>query len=221
MESLNTRFVKSLFHAYGPDLVPLLPEIRNHNVTARERLGLSGGSTGNADCGFLYLLVRAFNRRSVFEIGTYVGTSAVAMSMAARNNDGTVVTCDPEDYGCLPESAQELIRFLHMPSEEALGQLQQENKTIDFVFADWAPSRQAIKLINQLSTDDFIFSAHDYVLPDDEGVVAKKLMTKHYKRIKECTWILPDEEPVQVAPGIELQQCTAVLIPNRLLADWV
>jgi O-methyltransferase len=220
MESLNSRFVKSLFHAYGSDLVPLLPEIREHNVTARERLGLSGGSTGNADCGFLYLLVRAFKRRSIFEIGTYVGTSAVAMSLATRGNGGTVVTCDPEDYGSLPLSANECIQFLHMPSEEALALLKRENKTVDFVFADWAPSRQAIELINDLSTDDFIFSAHDYVLPNDKGVVAKKLMTKHYKRIGECTWILPDEEPVQVAPGIELQQCTAVLIPNRLLAEW-
>ena len=34
-------------------------------------------------------------------VGTYVGTSAVAMTMAG----GHVVTRDPEDYGCLPRAS--------------------------------------------------------------------------------------------------------------------
>jgi predicted O-methyltransferase YrrM len=61
-------------------------EIRDHNVTSRARHGLPGGSTGNPDCAFLYLLVKAFQRRSIFEVGTYVGTSAVAMTMAGATS---------------------------------------------------------------------------------------------------------------------------------------
>jgi hypothetical protein len=104
---MQTReFVARLYERHGHGLVEKLTAIRYHNVTSRARRGLAGGSTGNPDCGFLYLLVKAFARRSIFEIGTYVGTSAVAMTMAG----GHVTTCDPNDYDCLPPG----IRFLNM-----------------------------------------------------------------------------------------------------------
>jgi hypothetical protein len=90
--------VARLYECHGHGLVEKLTAFRHHNVTSRARHGLAGGSTGNRDCGFLYLLVKAFACRSIFEIGTYVGTSAVAMAVAG----GHVTTCDPHDYGCLP-----------------------------------------------------------------------------------------------------------------------
>jgi predicted O-methyltransferase YrrM len=80
---LQTReLVQHLFGRHGGGLVEKLVEIRDHNVTSRARHGLPGGSTGNPDCAFLYLLVKGFQRRSIFEVGTYVGTSAVAITMA-------------------------------------------------------------------------------------------------------------------------------------------
>src|SRR5262249_12808959 len=145
-----------------------------------------GGSTGNADCGFLYLLVKAFKRRSIFEIGTFVGTSAVAMTMAG----GRVTTCDPADYGCLPPG----IRFLNMPDVEELRVLTRESAKIDMVFADSSPSLAAVMLINKLSTPDMIFAAHDY-WPDrtaaarwpqerkndyDKGAMWVELMSEYY-----------------------------------------
>ena len=130
---LQTReLVHHLFARHGGGLAEKLgrnPPPQCH-VTARH--GLAGGSAGNPDCAFLYLLVKAFQGRSIFEVGTYVGTSAVAMTMAG----GHVVTCDPEDYGCLPPG----IRFMHMPDDEALSVLRREGASIDMVFADWVPS---------------------------------------------------------------------------------
>jgi len=208
---LQTReLVQHLFGRYGGGLVEKLVEIRDHNVTSRARHGLPGGSTGNPDCAFLYLLVKAFQRRSIFEVGTYVGTSAVAMTLAG----GHVVTCDPEDYGCLPPG----IRFMHMPDDEALRVLRREGASIDMVFADWVPSADAFSLINELSTPDFIFTAHDYG-PGDKGEVCFHLMSEKYRRANECTWILPEVEPVEVIPGLLIEQTTAALIPNRLLAS--
>src|SRR5580700_7956324 len=69
---LQTReLVHHLFARHGGGLAEKLVEIRHHNVTSRARHGLAGGSTGNPDCAFLYLLVKAFQRRSIFEVGTY------------------------------------------------------------------------------------------------------------------------------------------------------
>lgn len=221
LESKTSRLVKRLFEAYKDELIPRLPEIWEHNVTSRAKHGLEGGSTGNPDCGFLFLLVKAFHRKSIFEIGTYVGTSAVAMASAARSNGGRLVTCDPENYACLPESESDVIRYLQMDHEQALLTLKRDQVQIDFVFADWQPSPGSIDLINELASDDLIFAAHDYVLPRDKGVVAFELMSKHYQRVHECTWFLPDEQPIQVSADIQLQQCTAVMIPDRLLGPWL
>jgi predicted O-methyltransferase YrrM len=223
---LRTRdFVRRLYERYGDGLAEKLAAIRHHNVTSRARHKFDGGSTGNSDCGFLYLLVKAFQRRSIFEIGTFVGTSAVAMTMAG----GQVTTCDPNDYGCLPSG----IRFLNMPDDEALRVLEREAATIDMVFADWMPSLDAVVLINELSTPDMIFAAHDY-WPDraatlswtqerkndyDKGEMWVRLMSKHYYRAHDSTWILPEAEGIEVAPGLLVEETVATLIPNRLLAQ--
>lgn len=221
VESKTARLVKRLFEAYKDELIPRLPTIRNYNLTSRAKHGLAGGSTGNPDCGFLYLLVRAFHRKSIFEIGTYVGTSAITMGAAARANGGKLVTCDPENYACLPEAENDVIRYLQMDHEQALSTLKKERVQIDFVFADWQPSLASINLINELASQDLIFTAHDYVLPHDKGVVAFELMSQHYRRANECTWFLPDEQPIQVSSDIQLQQCTAAMIPNILLDPWL
>lgn len=211
----NVDFVKTLFDQYGDGLAQRLTLVREHNVTSRTRHGLEGGSTGNPDCGFLYLLVRAFRRRNIFEIGTYVGSSAVAMNMAASEHGGTITTCDPADYGCIPPDSG--IRFLNMASAEALACLKAEGAQIDFVFADWLPCEETISLFNEMGTDDMIFTAHDY-LPGDKGEEAVEAMSRHYVRSDSGTWFFPDPEPVEVAPGLLIQQATAAFIPNRLLA---
>ncbi len=143
------------------------------------------------------------------------------MGYAVLLNGGKVVTCDPEDYACLPESERDVIRYLRMDQEQALLTLKREQVQIEFVFADAKCSISSIKLIDQLASDDLIFAAHDYVLPRDKGVVACELMNEHYRRIHECTWILPEEQPIRVSDNIRLQQCTAAMIPNRLLEPWL
>lgn len=207
---MQTReFVTRLFERHGHGLVEKLTAIRDHNVTSRAQRGLAGGSTGTADCGFLYLLVKAFGRRSIFEIGTYVGTSAVAMTMAG----GYVTTCDPKDYGCLPPG----IRFLNMTDRDALRLLRREGALVDMVFADAAVSSDAITFLNKIGSNDMIFTAHDYA-SGAKGEVCVDLMSKHYRRAEECTWFLPEAEPIEVAPGLLIEEATAAMVPNDLIA---
>ena len=209
---MQTReFVTRLYERHGHGLAENLTVIRYHNVTSRARHGLAGGSTGNPDCGFLYLLVKAFACHSIFEIGTYVGTSAVAMTMAG----GHVTTCDPDNYDCLPPG----IRFLNTTDSDALRVLRRESAMVDMVFADAVVSLDAIALLNEIGTEDMIFAAHDYA-PGDKGEICVRLMSEHYRRAKECTWFLPEAEAIEVAPGLLLERATAAMIPNRLIAAF-
>ena len=68
------------------------------------------------------------------------------------------------------------------------------------------------------ATPDSIFAAHDYG-PGDKGEACFHLMSEKYRRANECTWILPEVAPVEVIPGLLIEQTRAALIPNRLLAS--
>lgn len=210
-------FVTQLFERHGAGLADQLALIQEHNVSSRAKLGLDGGSTGVADCGFLHLLVKAFARKHVFEIGTYVGTSAVAQAHAARGHGGRVTTCDPEAYHCIPAAEQDVIHFRNMPADAALEGIKKQGDTVDMVFADWLPSRRTIELLNEVGTRDMIFAAHDYNPPDDKGVLAVELVSRYYRRAHAGQWFLPEPQRIRVAPGIELQQSVAVLVPYCLL----
>jgi len=105
--------------------------------------GLSGeSSTSLEDCLMLYLLIRHFDRRGVFEIGTNVGTTAVVMNEAVKRNGGTCTTCDPIDYGAL--LADSGLRFINARSDAALSLIRAEARTIDFAFFDWVPDWQTL-----------------------------------------------------------------------------
>lgn len=135
---------------------------------------------------------------------------------ATREHGCSATTCGPEDYGRVPLDSG--IRFLNMASADALRRLKAESARIDFVVADWLPCDETITLLNEMGTDDMIFTAHDY-LPGEKGEAAAEAMSRRYVGAATGTWILPDPKPVEVAPGLLLQQATAALIPNRLLVE--
>ena len=99
-------------------------------------------------------------------------------------------------------------------------QLKARGESIDFVFADWTLGREEIGILNDVGARHLIFTAHDYVLPRDKGVLNMQAMSRHYRRARECAWILPDPQPVLVEPGLALQQAVALLIPDALLAAY-
>src|SRR5262245_37231653 len=87
---------------YAAELPDATAVFKRHCAHVRTR-GLVGSySTSLEDCLLLYLLIRHFGRRAVFEVGTFIGTTAVVMNAAVKRNGGTCITCDPDDHGCLP-----------------------------------------------------------------------------------------------------------------------
>ena len=214
----HTDLVKLLYTRHGEKLPERMEDVNRHKLREFERLNLSAHSTGVDDCRFLYLLILAFRRKYIFEIGSYIGTSAVAMSLAAKQHGGSVTTSDPNDYGCFSEDGG--IRFMHAPSSEALGRLKDEGARVDFVFADWPPCSETIEFLNEIGTEDMIFTAHDYKPSNpggDKGQWAMDSMKNLYARADSGTWFVP--ERVEVAPNVWINNSTVSLIPNRLLED--
>ncbi len=175
--------------------------------------GLSGeSSTSLEDCLMLYLLIRHFDRRSVFEIGTNVGTTAVIMNEAVKQNGGMCTTCDPIDYGAIPPDSG--IRFINAPADAALAHIKEDGPAIDFAFLDWVPDWKTLRLANDLFDKDAILAVHDYGL-DPKGEAVVDLLNLHYR--PRGRWFFPEAAPIALAGGARVNICTAFFVPNQLL----
>jgi len=192
--------------------LPAAQTVWQRHAKFYESKGITGeNSTSLEDCLMLYLLIRHFDRRRVFEIGTNVGTTSVIMNQAVKKNGGTCTTCDPVDYGALP--ADSGIRFIHAESDTALARLKAEHSTIDFAFFDWVPDKRTLNLANELFDDDAVIAVHDYRL-DPKGQAIVDIVNLHYRQ--RGRWFFP-EAPVQLADEIRVNICTAFFVPNQLL----
>ncbi len=184
------------------------------HCAAIQRTGLGmERTTSIEDCIYLYLLIRYFARKSVFEIGTFIGTTAVAMNQAVRKNAGNCTTTDPKDYGCLPRDSG--IRMIEGPAEFGLGLLHREGRVVDFAFGDWYFKQPTIDLAAKTFTPDCVIAVHDY-FPDDKGEENVVKLSETYCQRRMGTWLLPTGAPWRMPDGMTINACTAVFIPDSL-----
>jgi predicted O-methyltransferase YrrM len=161
--------------------IPLLEErIDRLRIQATEKMpdirrasdGKTAGTISYADMKVLYLLVRHFKPKAIFEIGTWIGTSAMVMAEAIKlnNNSGIVYTCDDSDAYLEIDEYRDTIVKITAYSDKALDQLPSGTK-IDFIFADGEFTFATIKKIEGRLSTDAIITTHDYVLPAEKGVI--------------------------------------------------
>mmetsp|Transcript_5263 Transcript_5263/g.10758 ORF Transcript_5263/g.10758 Transcript_5263/m.10758 type:complete len:818 (-) Transcript_5263:568-3021(-) len=119
---------------------PLLKELRQ--VTIAELPARAHMISGPLQGRFLSMLVSLLNARSVLELGTFTGYSALWMAMSeCRPN---VVTCDIEVASSLiaerffdkagPDGSR--IEFLRCSADDALDRLHDQGRSFDLVFLD-------------------------------------------------------------------------------------
>jgi predicted O-methyltransferase YrrM len=170
-------------------------------------------TTSIEDCVFLYLLIRYFNRRSAFEVGAYIGTSALCMNEGARRNGGVMTTTDPVDYGGIPPWSG--IRFIRGPAIVGLSTLKDERKAIDFCFFDWLPDDSTLHLLQNLLAPDAILATHDY----GNNVKGEQTIEaiNRVGLLNGRKWLLPSVEQPVLMDGMRINYCTAVCIPTSLI----
>ena len=134
---------------------------------------------------FLYKIVKYFKVKSVFEIGTWFGTSAAVMIEAI--GDGIIYTCDKNDAYVLDDFR---IKFRHCYSFEYLRRLLKNKIKVDMVFADGKFEKKdgvrIMKLLNQT-----LFVTHDYIKGE-----------KGWRCVDELCKILPKDSYEFYSDGI-------------------
>ena len=177
-------FLKKVETDYQAEIEDILPHLLNKIDNLRAEAvkihpgiriandGKAAGTINREDCRILYLLVRYYKPTIIFEIGTWIGTSAMVMAEAMRknNNGGTIYTCDVNNYYALDETYSDVIKPINAFSDEALQHLPEETK-IDFVFADGELTFKTIKKMKPMLHFESIIGTHDYIPPADKGVL--------------------------------------------------
>jgi hypothetical protein len=210
--------IRAIHDPFATELCDVCRDINAHCEALPSRGLTTECSTSAEDCLLLYLLVRHFQRTRVFEMGTYVGTTALALNAAARNNGGVMTTCDPIDYGAL--SPWSGIRFICAEASGALSLLESEGHKIDFAFFDWTPDKRTVDCLNRICTDDAVLATHDYGNGNNKGPLTVEAIDRSYRHRRSGRWFLPGANPVEFKNGIRVNFCTAFFVPHSLLEGW-
>jgi predicted O-methyltransferase YrrM len=153
---------------------------------------LDSGTISVPDAKLLYLLVRYFKPKVIFEIGTWIGTSSMIMAEAMKknNNDGHIYTCDANTFFAVDDLYQDVITTINAYSDVALDSIPTDTK-VDFVFADGELTFATIKKLKPLLHKDAIVSTHDFTLPAEKGVL--NLIRMQLASVFSYSYILPQD----------------------------
>ena len=156
-----------------------------------------GGSPSVADLNYLALLCGKIQPSIVFEIGTWIGTSATIISSYCRR----VYTCDIQNVykGTMPN-----VRFIQAQSRNAVDYFVD---AIDFCFIDaHLYLGESIKIWHKFCGEPII-AIHDYNMHQGMENVADFIMTKQ----NMCLFT----PAVCKIKGIEINSCIALITTRK------
>lgn len=221
VETLFRRHREAL-HAEGPRLLELWKE------RIQER------STSLPDCLFLWLLVREYQPRTIFEIGTFVGTTAAFMAEAS-GLQAQIHTCDKARvYRQTPRYEGIIEPMPGQHSAPASRTLRKQGLRPDLVFADGRIDWRTARNIAAMMHGSSVFATHDYVA-GDKGEhnlrrMERRLRNRGYRALTPTADVyatgydvgegLRSQEEARRSSASEglggINACTALLLPGSL-----
>lgn len=192
IDSLTTSLQKEYGAELNDELVVLENKMQNLRHLATKKYPklprysdeLIHGTINAHDAKILYLLIRRLKPKTIFEIGTWIGTSALVMAEAVRinNNGGKIYTCDINHYYLLDTSYDAAITCINEYSDVAVAELPTGTK-VDFIFTDGELSFPTVKALKKKMSADAVIVTHDFVTPAEKGVlnVVRAQMLSRFK----------------------------------------
>ena len=143
--------------------------------------GKTAGTINVDDFAILHMLVRTFKPRVVFEVGTWLGTSAMVIADGMRmNGSGHVYTCDQNSYYALDKAYDDIITRLVGFSDTVVKDIPDASK-VDMIFADGELTFGTLKALGPYMKDKTIIVTHDYEGIAEKGVtnLIRSQVVKH------------------------------------------
>ena len=156
-------------------------------------------TTSVPDCKFLQLLCLDVKPKKIIEIGTWIGSTAYALSAATKETKAMIYTCDINDEfvnrGC--ELSERIKIYPQTWSSTFLNDTDTLLGT-DFIFNDADIRVPDCEKIYDLAAEEFVFTTHDYFNATggfEKGYRAIQAML-HVLKTKGAsfTFYLPEED---------------------------
>lgn len=162
----------------------------------------------------LYVMVRQARPSTIFEVGTFIGKSTLAMGLALDKNGpgGNIYTCDGSNDFHLPKITQCGIHgFSKTMSTEALRQVAQKGVRIDMMHLDGRISAEDAALIESIADPNLALAIDDF--EGTEKGVANISVLRARPFFKQHVLVYPMTDAMALRLGCVSRNTTALLVP--------
>lgn len=184
----------------------------------RAEMDYNTGSISFAAALLLYIATRNLRPAQVFEVGTFIGKSTLAMALAIdRNaNGGRIFTCDGSNDFRLPQIATcEIVGFPRTRSTGALLELLTAGARLDFLHIDGRVSAEDLELVERLADPGVVIALDDF-----EGMekgVANLMQIRGRPFFGKHVLVYPASDATLARLGLVSRATTAFLLPASAL----
>jgi len=215
--------------AWGQWLAEIEPELQGAMAKLREQsaaceltraqMDYKTGSIPFATAVLLYTAVRHAKPTCIFEVGTFIGKSALAMALAAdmNQNGAEIFTCDgSNDFHVPALTKTKITGFSKTTSTAALRQVAQTGKKLDFIHIDGRLAHEDFELLEAISDPKAVFALDDF-----EGIekgVANHSSMRGRPFFQRHVLVYPPKDRLIERLGLLESSTTAFLLPSSALS---
>jgi hypothetical protein len=181
----------------------------------RGQMAYNTGSISPSTGIALYALARRLAPRAVFEIGTFIGKSTVAMALGTEDagvRDATIFTCDmSNDFYLKHASPTRIVGHARKGSTQALTEVAGQGALVDLFHFDGRLAEPDIALLGRVARPNAVFAIDDY--EGAEKGVANVSVLKAQPALRNHILAYPPDRALLARFGLHSRCLTAVLLP--------
>jgi hypothetical protein len=181
----------------------------------RGKMAYNTGSISPSTGIALYALARRLAPRQVFEIGTFIGKSTVAMALGTEDagvRDATIYTCDmSNDFHLEHRGPTRIVGHARKGSTQALTEVAGKGALIDLFHFDGRLAEPDIALLGRVARPNAVFAIDDY--EGAEKGVANVSVLKAQPALRNHILAYPPDRQLLARFGLNSRCLTAVLLP--------
>lgn len=195
--------------AIKPEWRASIQQLMGHCERRRPTAKYNTGTVSESACLYLAGLTALLQSLVIVEVGTFIGTSSLAMIEGAHVN-ATIYTCDKSN-DCVP-SQRRVFTHPFWSSTQLLRKVRDRFTTVDLFFFDGRIQPEDLPLILELSSERTVYAFDDYG-GREKGVI-------NVERLHP--WLNPKKgyqliEPPPSVAGLDAKTTIALLVPAVLL----
>jgi predicted O-methyltransferase YrrM len=205
-----------------PELEGAMAKLREQSTACeltRPQMDYNTGSVSFASAVQLYAAVRHVKPKCIFEVGTFIGKSGLAMALAAdvNQNGAEIHSCDGSNDFHVPAVTRTKINgFPKTISTVALQQLSQAGKKLDFIHIDGRLATADFDLIEAMAEPHAVIALDDF-----EGIekgVANHSIMRGRAFFQRHVLVYPPRDRLIERLGLLGASTTAFVLPSSALS---